>query len=65
MTEHKPSRAEYMRAYRQANKERLNAAHKAKRSDATRENEARYREKKRLLREIEQMPHGPIGGSEC
>lgn len=65
MTTEKQSRAEYQRAYYQANKERLNAAHKAKRNDATRANEERYREKKRTLKEIEEMPRGAWWSDAC
>ena len=66
MTDSKPNRAEYMRAYYQANKERLAAAHRARRSDATRANEQRCRDKKKVLREIEEMPRGPaVWGDEC
>ena len=58
MTDSKPSRAEYMRAYYQANKERLAAAQRARRSDC--------RDKKRVLREIKEMPRGPaVWGDEC
>ncbi len=61
----KVSRAEYFRAYREANKERLNAAHRERRSDTTRANEERRREKKRMLKEIEALPYGPWWSREC
>ena len=57
-------RAEYMRNYYDANKERLAANRKAKpRTEANKRAEERYREKKRLLKEISEMQHGPVGGS--
>lgn len=69
------NRADYMRAYFLANKDRINANRrgkpKAPRSidigrkrnckdpAASRE---RSLEKKRIMKEIEQMPHGPVWG---
>ena len=57
-------RYEYQRAYYLANKERLKEKRKEKRKAQPRTPaqiaaEERYREKKRLLKEIEAMPTGP------
>lgn len=76
----KTGRAEYVRAYWEANKERLRAKNKAyyeankerlnakrakqPRTAVTLAAEQRYRDKKRLLREIAEMPSGPVWGIE-
>ncbi len=51
-------RKEYMRAYYEANKEALKekSRNRPRRTEAKRAAEARYQEKKRLLREIAEMP---------
>lgn len=55
-------RREYLRAYYQANKEALKAKRKPQpRTEAAKAAEARYAEKKRLLKEIESMTFGPVG----
>jgi len=54
-------RSEYMRAYYEANKERLKAKRKPQpRTEAARRAEKKYREKRRVLQEIADMPSGPI-----
>lgn len=51
-----------MRNYYQANKERIKEQRKPKpRTEAVKRAEERYREKKRILKEIATMPHGPVG----
>lgn len=58
-------RREYMRAYYEANKERLKAKRNPQpRTDASRAAEERYREKKRTLKEIEAMTFGTAWPSE-
>lgn len=58
----KRDRSEYMRNYYEANKERLKEQRKPKpRTEAAKRAEERYREKKRILKEIAAMPHGPVG----
>ncbi len=58
------NRADYMRAYYLANRDRIKAKDKGRKRTRTDSADAqeRYREKKRILREIEQMPHGPVWG---
>lgn len=57
----KMKRAEYMRAYYEANKNKLKAKRKKQpRTEATIASEQRYREKKRILKEIENMQAGPV-----
>ena len=55
-------RYDYMHAYYEANKERLKhkqqAREKRPRTDAARRAEARYKEKKKALAEIERFPFG-------
>lgn len=54
------NRSEYMRAYYEANKVRLKAKRKKQpRTEAARQAEERYREKRRLLKEIAEMQLGP------
>ncbi len=54
-------RSEYMRAYYEANKERLKAKRNPQpRTEAVRRAEKKYREKRRVLQEIADMPSGPI-----
>ncbi len=53
------TRREYMRAYYAANKERLaQMRKKSGRTDAARNAEARYKEKKQVLAEIEKIQFG-------
>ena len=55
-------RSEYARAYYQANKARLKAKRKKQpRTEAAKAAEDRYREKRRILAEIAEMPMGPQG----
>jgi hypothetical protein len=49
-------RSEYMRAYYEANKTKLNARRKTYSRELARAAEARYREKKQRLAEIKAMP---------
>ena len=54
-------RSEYWRAYYEANKERMKAKRKPQpRTEAAKAAEARYKEKRRILKEIATMPHGPL-----
>lgn len=53
-------RKEYLRAYYEANKERLKAKRKPQpRTDAAKAAEERYAQKRRILREIDEMLFGP------
>jgi hypothetical protein len=57
----KRDRSEYQRVYYEANKDKRKAARKKQpRTASAVAAEERYRAKKRLLREIDEMPRGPI-----
>lgn len=52
-------RSDYMHAYYEANKARKKAKRKSQpRTEAAKAAEARYAEKRRILKEIEEMPRG-------
>ena len=56
-------RKEYQRAYYLATKEAKKAKRKKQpRTPSMIASEKRYREKKQLIQEIQQMPHGPVWG---